>query len=372
MRRWIIRLLGLVLGGSLLLIALLAIAIRLDQYLLRWRGERLQSDIRSLQLRKSTYADARRIEERWLDDTKEGVCRPSWCDLQISVKNTGWAHLEFLLNHLTIRAIYHRLGGRVAGTYAFIRVRDNLLWEKGISLGIETLTTEPDGRRIEYWLEGSIGTDDHFSWVSARHPEYQIGGTNICTSCRLGSVNFTPFADPQDVLRLTDLNFTCLTRWRHCTEQADLLPTAWREMREETAERAQNALDPCRLATIRVLSRQSRRIDLVKVTKLKPLNEWSILMTVHRLPGSVPERADIWQEPSLPQWQDFDIVVDTSDGLQVGNRLLYLKEDLCLVPATQENLTAARLGAGEGWINPAHPVKWPYSFTPTKPRIDVR
>jgi len=100
-------------------------------------------------------------------------------------------------------------------------------------------------------------------------------------------------------------------------------------------------LDPCRLATIRVLSRQSRRIDLVKVTKLKPLNEWSILMTVHRLPGSVPERADIWQEPSLPQWQDFDIVVDTSDGLQVGNRLLYLKEDLCLVPATQENLTAA-------------------------------
>jgi len=79
----------------------------------------------------------------------------------------------------------------------------------------------------------------------------------------------------------------------------------------------------------------------VKVTKLKPLNEWSILMTVHRLPGSVPERADIWQEPSLAQWQDFEIVVDTSDGLQVGNRLLYLKEDLCLVPATQENLTAA-------------------------------
>jgi len=127
MRRWIIRLLGLVLGGlvlggSLLQIALLAIAIRLDQYLLRCRGERLQSDMRALELRKSTYADARRIEERWLDDTKEGVCRPSWCDLQISVKNTGWAHLEFLLNHLTIRAIYHRLGGRVAGTYAFIRV----------------------------------------------------------------------------------------------------------------------------------------------------------------------------------------------------------------------------------------------------------
>jgi hypothetical protein len=214
---------------------------------------------------------------------------------------------------------------------------------------------------------GSVGTDDHFTWVSVRHPEYQIVGSNICTGCRLGEVNFTPFADPQDILRLTDLNFTCLTRWRHCTKQADILPTAWKEPQEGAAERTENYT----LSTIRVLSRQSRRIDLVKVTKLKPINDMLLLMTVHRLPGSVPERADIWQEISHPQWQDLDIVVGTSDGFHAGDRLLYLEEDRRLVPATQENLTAARLGAGEGWINPAHPVQWPYSITPLKPKIDV-
>jgi hypothetical protein len=117
------------------------------------------------------------------------------------------------------------------------------------------LTTEPDGRRVEYWLAGSVETDDHFSWVSARHPEYQIGGSNICTSCRLGSVHFTPFADPKDVSRLTDLNFTCFTRWRHCTEQADVLPAPWKEMRAEVPEDRQNGPDPCSLDTIRVLSR---------------------------------------------------------------------------------------------------------------------
>ena len=371
MGRRILRLFGWLLSGLLLLITLLAIAIRLDQYVLRWRGERLQSDIRSLELRKSTYADARRLENRWFDDTKEGVCRPSWCDLQISLKNTGWAHIEFLRNHLAILAIYHRLGGRLADARASIRVRDNLVWEKGVGLNIETLVTESDRRRVEYWLSGSAGTDDHFPWISARHPEYQIVGSNV--HLRLGDVHFTPFADPQDVTRLTDLNFACLTRWRHCTHQAEILPTAWKEAQPEWEERAQNGfVEPCTPAAIRVVSRQTRRVDLVKVTKLKPINDTLLLMTLHRLPGSIPKREDIWQELLRPDPQDFDVEVDTSGGFHLGDRLLYLHEHRRLVPATQENLTAARLGAGEGWINPAHPVKWPNSFTPTKPKIDVR
>ena len=305
MRRRILRLFGWLVSSLVLLVALLAGAIRLDQYRVRWRGERLQSDIRSLELRKSTYADARRLEGRWFDDTKEGVCRPSWCDVQISVENMGGAHIEFLRNHLAILAIYHWLGGRVAEAGVSIRVRDNLVWEKGIGLNIETLVTESDNRRVEYWLSGSAGTDDHFSWISARHPEYQIVGSDV--HLRLGDVHFTPFADPQDVLRLTDLNFACLTRWRHCTEQADILPTAWKEAQREWEERAQNGfVEPYPPAAIRVVSRQTRRIDLVKVTKLKPLNQWSITMTLHRLPGSVPKRADIWQELLRPDPQDFE------------------------------------------------------------------
>jgi hypothetical protein len=157
----------------------------------------------------------------------------------------GGAHIEFLRNHLAILAIYHWLGGRVAEAGASIRVRDNLVWDKGIGLGIETLVTESDGRHVEYVLDASIGTDDHFSWVSARHPEYQIAGTNICSSCLMGWVHFTPFADPQDVLRLTDLNFACLTRWRHCTEQADILPTAWKEAQPEWEERPRTVSSGC-------------------------------------------------------------------------------------------------------------------------------
>ena len=150
----IVRILAWFLAAVLAPILLLAAAIRVDQYVLRYRAERLQSDIRSLELRKSTFADARRLEDRWFDNTKEKACRPSWCDLDISLNNTSARHLEFLLNHLAVRAIYHSLGGRVAGAYASIQVRDNVLWGKGIGLGIETLDTEPDGRRVEFELVG--------------------------------------------------------------------------------------------------------------------------------------------------------------------------------------------------------------------------
>jgi len=359
----IVRILAWFLAAVLASILLLAAAIRVDQYVLRYRAERLQSDIRSLELRKSTFADARRLEDRWFDNTKEKVCRPSWCDLDISLNNTSARHLEFLWNHLAVRAIYHSLGGRVARAGAFIQVRDNILWGKGIGLGIETLETEPDGRRVEYTLGGSIGTHSPFQvWV--QHPEYQIGGPTGCTGCRIGWVNFTPFADPRDVLRLTDLNFTCITRWRHCTKQADILPTAWKELEAEIAKGAKDDPNPCTPAIIRSLSRQTHRVELLRVIKLKP-DPNVPLMTVRRLPGSTPQRPD--------QAQEFDLIADHI-GLGVaylGEQFLRFDYGACpAVPATEENLKAARLGAAEGWISPAHPLDLPFG-KPSPPEFDI-
>ena len=183
----------------------------------------------------------------------------------------------------------------------------------------------------------------------------------VCTSCRLGWVKFTPFADPKDVLRLTDLNFACLTRWHPCKEQADILPTAWKELRAEAAEDTPQRSRLCTPIMIRVLSRQAHCVDLVKIIKLE--HEGAVpLMTLRRLPESVPECAG--------QWQEFPLAVDPSDGFHLGDRLLVLDGGTYRVPATAENLSAAQLGAGEGWVSPAHAVGLPFgTFKP--PRIDV-
>jgi hypothetical protein len=345
---------------------LLAGAIRLDQYVLRWRGERLQADIRALELRKSTFADARHLKDRWFDHTQEGVCRPSWCDLEIFLSNVANHYIEFFVNHPRVLAIYHRLGGRGAGAYAFVRVRDNLLWGKGIGLGVETLFTESDGRHTEYELGGDVGTDDRFTWISHRHPEYQIAGPSACQGCRAGWVKFTPFADPQDVLRLTDLNFACITRWKQCTEQADILPTAWKEMRAEVPEWTQEGWGRCTPAVIRVVSRQTHHVDLVQVIKLE-IKEPLSYMTVRRL-SRVPFHLDNW-------WPEFPLVVDPSDNIHVGDKLLLFEDGCQTAPATAENMKAAELGASEGWINPAHPLPLPFGeINPPirRPKIQAR
>jgi hypothetical protein len=363
MRRWILRPLAWLSAGLVVVTALLAGAIRLDQYVLRWRAERLQSDIRSLELRKSTYADARRFEDRWFDNTEEKVCRQSWCDLQVFFENTGRRHVDFLANHPAVFALYHKLGGRVAGVYSYIQIRDNVLWGKGISLTIETLETESDGRHVEYQLEASVGTDDRFTWVSARHPEYQIGRPTGCTGCRLGWVKFTPFADPKDVLRLTDLNFTCLTRWRHCTHQEDILPTAWKELKAENT--GDWWVQPCTPAMIRVFSRKTHYIDLAKVIKLDLKEQPLPSMTVRRL-SRVPFELENW-------WPEFSLFMDPTSNVRVGDKLLLIEGGW--VPATAENMKAARLGASEGWINPAHPLPLPFGeINPAirPPKIDLR
>jgi hypothetical protein len=366
MRRWILRPLGWLFGGMFVATVLMAGAIRLDQYVLRWRAERLMSDFRSLELRKSAYADARRLEDRWFDNTKESVCRSSWCDLSMSVNSAGYQYMQFFQRHPSVLAAYHALGGRRACAYSFIQVRDNVLWGKEIGLSIETLETEPDGRHVQYQLEGSIGTDDHFSWVSARHPEYQIGGPTGCLGCRTGWVKFTPFADPKDISRLTDLNFACITRLRHCTKQADILPTAWKEVPAEAAELAQNGwygMWRCTPAAIRVVSRQTHHVDLVQVIKLE-LKEPVPTMTVRRL-SRVPFQLENW-------WPEFPLGVDPSENIHVGDKLLLFRDGCQTAPATAENVKAAELGANEGWINPAHPVNLGFGSTVARPKIDVR
>ena len=361
MRRWLLHPLGWLLGAALLVTLLLAAAIRLDQDILRWRAERLQADIKSLELRKSTYADARRLENRWLAYTREGACRPQWCDLQIYIQNTSSRHSMFLVNHPAALAIYRGLGGRLASVYSTIAIRENLLWEKGIGLMVGATATWPDGSRTDYALMGRVETDS-LPWLSARHPEYHIGGPSGCMGCRAGWVKFTAFADPKDVSRLTDLNFSCITRWKQCTEQADVLPTAWNEMQAEIAKDDPDGRDSCSPAAVRVLSREAHRVLLAKVIRLQNSIDGPVA-TVPRISDGVSQYPDEWQERA--------ITMRPADKILSGDRLLILENSTCpAVAATPENLAAARRGVSEGWLSPPRSQSLPFGNLDA-PKIDV-
>ena len=353
---------GRVLSFSVLLSISMAGAIHLDLYLFRWRAERLQADIRLLQMRKSTHEDVRKFETRWFDDAKEGVCKPYWCDLQIALNNPDSRKLEFLANHPALFSIYRILGGRVATVYADIRVRDNLLLEKMLRLTVESRSIDGNGRRVTYALKGMVGTSP-LTFVSARHPEFEIGAPSGCSACKAVWVKFTSFADPHDVLRLTDINFDCITRWSPCTDEADILPSAWKEWQDEIANPAQARFDLCSPDVIRVLTRESRRVILATVIALEHSDEAGTLVMVRRVPKVEGLNAH--------QWRKRPVRLSSPDAIAVGKRVLVFDNDACAAaPATQINVAAARQGVSEAWVSPVRSVGLPGTINP--PAIDVR
>ncbi len=95
--RKILRTLGWVIAGLCAIALILAAAIRVDQYLLRRKAERLLADLKSLEMRKSTYQDARQVIDRWDEEMhQEGSCQPSRCDVRISLGDFLYGTRYFL------------------------------------------------------------------------------------------------------------------------------------------------------------------------------------------------------------------------------------------------------------------------------------
>jgi hypothetical protein len=208
--------------------------VPIQQQILRHRAERLLSDIRDLQLRHSTWADAQGLMNRWgAWGQYEGTCTPQDCTYTIVLSdlliNTARRHPP-LANHLNLlRRPYSLLGGRGAQIRAHVTVIDGVVWGKGFALFTEFPSTTSD---VALTLIGSSDSVSHFMTGSHQsqlllHKNYVVGWPSGCTYCIAIYSEFTPYADPRDVLRLMDFNLACLTQRNACREKADIMPDAW-------------------------------------------------------------------------------------------------------------------------------------------------
>ena len=348
MGRRILRRLAWLLGAASLSIFLLAGSIRLDQYLLRRRAEHLLSDIRSLELRKASYADAQRIIDLWSPAVQPaGPCQGSWCDTEISLQNIAWRFAGFFGNHQRILSLYRQIGGRAAFVRASIRVRNNIVWGKSFAVYVDsTYVDDGNGGRFYFTLIGRVRSGSP-SRISPLHPEYAIGSPGGCTGCVEGHVVFTPFADAADIQRLSDVNLSCLTRLHPCVTQSDILPSAWKELADEQ-NYGESVDRPCTAPMIRTLSRESRRVVVgVADPKESANSKDTIVLKLERelKPGNLENSI---QEYKVPATQ-----------LHSGTRFILFfwvpqMQDAqnCLAPATPENLTIANQGVLEDWSDP--------------------
>ncbi len=247
------------------LLSLTVATLQVDQRLLRRKAERLLAQIDTLDLRKTGWDSAAGQFKLWADAAKyDPECNEHECTVEIALSDFVLAHVyasswptrtdDYLryrfkrdnqsrpLSRALERLVYLSLffGVRPAQIIGSVRVRNGIVWEKQFSVRIEVLSDPKsctDGGRCEYTLIASSYTVPEFSTQVGRlfqddlqiHSQYSIGHPSGCMGCVAVWAKFTPYADPLDVHRLMKVNLFCLTAWRPCRYESDVMPIAWAE-----------------------------------------------------------------------------------------------------------------------------------------------
>jgi hypothetical protein len=345
--------------GALLFLTLLTSQI--EQHLFRRRAELLLSQLQSLELRKTSWQDAQTQFQSWGANREfDKGCSSQKCSLKITLN-------EFVLGHLTQRNLFEKLddyfrwrlklsysegpfvhaefwlirlymcmGGRPARVIANIGMRDGTVWSKGTSVWVETLIDSAEwsgDQPFEFSLIAEVNSAPRFDYygsprVSSQlmlHQNYVIGRPGGCEVCVEGWVKFTPYAAPEDVHRLMQLDLSCLTRWHPCVSQNEIMPAAWAQYVAERSRTSQSKeILSCSPAIIEILGRDSANIATAEVVRYHE-NFYSqgydkIVATVRvldRLKGMAAWNVGETRDVTLPSGTPC-----ADDKVQVGSRLI--------------------------------------------------
>jgi hypothetical protein len=234
------------------IICLIAV-VRIQQYVLRWRAERLLADIRQIQMGKSTWADAQKLMQRWgkWNVSWDGPeCNARSCNYAISLDDISHALHRFPLidggnwgSKLRwprwMNRPYRWAGGRFAVVRAEFAVRNGIIWSKSFAIMLTPFPETYDERgELNAVTNSSVMAQavcetqcSHGRFLSNEvifsidNPEMSL----LIEDDRKGhgaEVQFTPFADVNTVNALLDFNLGCLTRWHACRTVAELVPSA--------------------------------------------------------------------------------------------------------------------------------------------------
>ncbi len=219
-------------GIVLLFLILFFVSIRIQDLVFRHHAERLFEDVQSIEIAQTSFQKARLILNRW---SNSGVfvepCTEQQCEFDITIsKPITWRDNSISIPKML--PLYRLLGGHPAIVRADIHVRNGFVRARDYSLAIEAPPIVGiDGRSLSYYVEGKISTEPEVDTngparqATDRHLGYQIG-SNACLGCLEIHVKFAPTAGSADVRRLSQINFSCLTRQHPCRTKEDLMPNA--------------------------------------------------------------------------------------------------------------------------------------------------
>lgn len=345
--------------ATMAMVVIVVATLRIQQWVLRNRAERLLDDIQQIELRKTSFEDAQKMFGHWSKWGHYGSgCTERYCLFSMRLSDFLDGHPN-LFKRASLSSLYSALGGRPTDVYADVLVVGGVVWEKrfGFLTSSRGLTRADAEASTASWLPA---TDERF----ALHPDHAIVPLHLapCVSIR---VKFTPYEDPAAVRRLMGFKLSSITHWGFAPEKDDVMPAACAEAREEQHLIAQptptgtGQPDSPRYESLEYLGRDAGRIAVVKVIS-KPSRigdqwaPWSIQTQLEE-PLKRYSLRDVGKIEELHlRCSDVNWVPDT----RVGERYLTFTDWMpnsdtvaCggIVPATAENLTAARRGVAQDY-----------------------
>ena len=255
-----------------LLLTLFAL-VQLQQRLLRHRAEQLHADILALQLHPGTFTDLQRLQTRWGSHASyHGECTPHHCNYEIGLEDalTGFfSRHEHFPPLWAMQALSH-IGARDTFAFAEVRIHDNRMWGADFGLTTSVVPQQSLGEDYLYALSASIDYGPHLDSrndysAAALRRGYGIGKPDACTGCVTGWVHLTPAASEADIRRLNDIQFACITTWRECIDQQDIMPGAWKQYGQSSQDDLSRKRDHQDCSPVQQLAQEAENIALITV-----------------------------------------------------------------------------------------------------------
>ena len=233
MRRWSGRAVVVIAAALMVLI----VFVQVEQLLIRHRAERLTREMQNLQVGKSSWIDVQSFMTRWgrWGDYK-GSCSASHCDYVVELEDPiGTAFNSLAEKHQGAAKIFGGFleflvrvaHGHLPAMSAEIKVERGLVSDVDWAIG--TYVIDSFDVHTSYAISVIVRTSNDefhdFETVGRQHPTYSVTRSSNCGGCILW-VHFHPDVQRDDMRRLTDINFSCITQWAQCDNTEQLDPNA--------------------------------------------------------------------------------------------------------------------------------------------------
>ena len=338
-----------VLTSLLVIYLVLLAAVQISQRITRRRAEHLLSDLRGLQLERSSWSDAHALMQRWRRwGHSEGTCDAKHCDYEIQVDPVGMVTGPIIISERFFNLFSRSekmatamLGAHLPYVEGGFRLQNNLVIGTWFSLA----TNVPGGGGPLF--SRVIGTrtrdlEPYNLWPEKDpHPEYR-------TVLRTGTIGYfftqnTSATKNEDDEWLTAVNFSFITRWDKCREMGDLLPSAWAKYKAES-KRVSAIWDRIGACAYPVedLVEASERVALVQVEKPTDQKQQQYSPYPARLVESLKGSSSWHSGDARDIWSGLDPVAPTEILLFTEDSDPVYPHDCGVIPATPENLRTVR------------------------------